>query len=76
MGIAAKTLKNITLETGGKSPLLVFGDADLDEAAKWSHLGIMSNQGQIVSNFLDSFWPNPAVVWRVPFSSVPTRSRF
>lgn len=47
MCIAAKTLKNITLETGGKSPLLVFSDADLDEAAKWSHMGIMSNQGQI-----------------------------
>ncbi|KAM5349046.1 hypothetical protein ACJ41O_008869 [Fusarium nematophilum] len=47
MGIAAKTLKNITLETGGKSPLLVFDDADLEQAVKWSHFGIMSNQGQI-----------------------------
>lgn len=47
MAMAAKTLKNITLETGGKSPLLVFSDADLDQAVKWSHLGIMSNQGQI-----------------------------
>ncbi|KAK6225465.1 aldehyde dehydrogenase [Colletotrichum tabaci] len=47
MGEAAKTLKNITLETGGKSPLLVFGDADLEQAVKWSHMGIMSNQGQI-----------------------------
>lgn len=47
MAVAARTLKNITLETGGKSPLLVFGDADLDQAVKWSHLGIMSNQGQI-----------------------------
>lgn len=47
MGSAAQTLKNITLETGGKSPLLVFDDADLDQAAKWSHLGIFSNQGQI-----------------------------
>ena len=55
MAVAAKTLKNITLETGGKSPLLVFADADLGEAAKWSHLGIMSNQGQIVSNLLGSF---------------------
>ncbi|RYP44541.1 hypothetical protein DL768_008990 [Monosporascus sp. mg162] len=53
MGIAAKTLKNITLETGGKSPLLVFADADLGEAVKWSHLGIMSNQGQI-SRFRDT----------------------
>ena len=47
MGLAAKTLKNITLETGGKSPLLVFADADMDQAVKWSHSGIMSNQGQI-----------------------------
>jgi aldehyde dehydrogenase (NAD+) len=47
MGLAAKTLKNITLETGGKSPLLVFADADLEQAVKWAHAGIMSNQGQI-----------------------------
>ncbi|KAJ5907446.1 hypothetical protein N7495_000128 [Penicillium taxi] len=47
MKVAAETLKNITLETGGKSPLLVFPDADMDQAIKWSHGGIMSNQGQI-----------------------------
>lgn len=42
MKAAAINLKNITLETGGKSPLLVFDDADLDQAVKWSHVGIMS----------------------------------
>lgn len=47
MKMASATLKNITLETGGKSPLLVFEDADLEQAVKWAHLGIMSNQGQI-----------------------------
>lgn len=47
MSMAAKSLKNITLESGGKSPLLVFSDADLEQAVKWSHMGIMSNQGQI-----------------------------
>lgn len=47
MKACAGTMKNITLETGGKSPLLVFDDADLDLAAEWSHIGIMSNQGQI-----------------------------
>jgi len=47
MSMAAKTLKNVTLETGGKSPLLVFSDADLEQAIKWSHIGIMSNSGQI-----------------------------
>ena len=47
MKMASANLKNITLETGGKSPLIVFEDADLDLAAEWAHIGIMSNQGQI-----------------------------
>ncbi|KAK6584487.1 hypothetical protein PZA11_002711 [Diplocarpon coronariae] len=47
MKMAAINMKNITLETGGKSPLLVFDDADLEQAVKWAHIGIMSNQGQI-----------------------------
>ncbi|KAH6844010.1 aldehyde dehydrogenase [Alternaria alternata] len=47
MKMAAVGLKNITLETGGKSPLIVFEDADMDQAVRWSHVGIMSNQGQI-----------------------------
>ncbi|KAL2752861.1 hypothetical protein ACRALDRAFT_1036467 [Sodiomyces alcalophilus JCM 7366] len=47
MRLAAGTLKDLTLETGGKSPLLVFPDADLDQAARWAHEGVMSNQGQI-----------------------------
>lgn len=47
MKMASVNLKNITLETGGKSPLLVFGDADLEQAAKWAHIGIMHNMGQV-----------------------------
>ncbi|GMF70617.1 unnamed protein product [Aspergillus oryzae] len=47
MKMAAGSLKNITLETGGKSPLIVFNDTDMEQAVKWSHFGIMSNQGQI-----------------------------
>jgi aldehyde dehydrogenase (NAD+) len=42
MKMASVNLKNITLETGGKSPLIVFEDADIEQAAKWSHVGIMS----------------------------------
>lgn len=49
MKMASHNLKNITLETGGKSPLIVFEDADLDLAAYWAHAGIMSNQGQVCS---------------------------
>lgn len=47
MKMAAANLKNITLETGGKSPLIVFDDADIDQAAKWAHTGIMYNMGQV-----------------------------
>ena len=47
MKTASVNMKNITLETGGKSPLLVFDDAEIDQAVKWAHVGIMSNMGQI-----------------------------
>jgi aldehyde dehydrogenase (NAD+) len=47
MKIASVNMKNITLETGGKSPLLVFEDANFEAAIAWSHGGIMSNMGQI-----------------------------
>ncbi|KAH8726799.1 aldehyde dehydrogenase-like protein [Phaeosphaeriaceae sp. PMI808] len=47
MKMASVNLKNITLETGGKSPLIIFEDADLDQAVKWAHVGIMYNQGQV-----------------------------
>jgi aldehyde dehydrogenase (NAD(P)+) len=40
MKLAAVNMKNITLETGGKSPLLVFDDADLKQAVTWSHAGM------------------------------------
>ena len=47
MKMASVNLKNITLETGGKSPLIVFDDADMEQAVRWSHFGIMLNQGQV-----------------------------
>lgn len=47
MRMAAATMKTVTLETGGKSPLVVFEDADLEQAVKWAHEGIMANQGQV-----------------------------
>lgn len=47
MKTASVNLKNITLETGGKSPLVVFEDADIENAVAWAHKGVMSNQGQV-----------------------------
>ena len=43
---AASTLKRLTFELGGKSPNIVFADADLDAAAVGSHFGLYFNQGQ------------------------------
>ncbi|RFU73405.1 aldehyde dehydrogenase [Trichoderma arundinaceum] len=47
MRMAARTLKAVTLETGGKSPLIVFDDANLEQAVRWAHEGVMANQGQV-----------------------------
>ncbi|CAC5403332.1 ALDH1A [Mytilus coruscus] len=47
MEAAAKTnLKRVTLELGGKSPNVVFADADLDFAVEMSHFGLFFNMGQ------------------------------
>jgi aldehyde dehydrogenase (NAD+) len=47
MEAAAKSnLKRVTLELGGKSPNIVFQDADLDQAVEAAHFGLFFNQGQ------------------------------
>jgi len=43
---ANSNLKKVTLELGGKSPNIVFNDADLDQAVKWASFGIFFNHGQ------------------------------
>ena len=43
---AKSNMKKVTLELGGKSPVLVFDDADLDQTVNWVALGILFNQGQ------------------------------
>ena len=45
-GVAANTLKLVTFELGGKSPNIVFEDANLDEAINRSAFGIFSAAGQ------------------------------
>merc|ERR1712054_699811 len=39
-------LKKVTLELGGKSPLIICKDADLDQAAVAAHVGLFINMGQ------------------------------
>ncbi|WP_246849208.1 aldehyde dehydrogenase family protein [Rubellimicrobium arenae] len=49
MASAARDIKRISLELGGKSPFVVFGDSDLDRAVEWIMFGIFWNQGQVCS---------------------------
>ncbi|KAK7403534.1 hypothetical protein QQX98_010713 [Neonectria punicea] len=44
---ADSNLKKVTLELGGKSPSIVFKDADFDNALLWTNVGITANNGQI-----------------------------
>jgi aldehyde dehydrogenase (NAD+) len=47
MEAAAKTnLKRVTLELGGKSPNIVFADADMNQAVEGAHFALFFNQGQ------------------------------
>ena len=50
MADAAPTLKHVTLELGGKSPLIVFDDADLDDAVSGALLGNFYSAGEVCSN--------------------------
>ncbi|KAF5371794.1 hypothetical protein D9758_003525 [Tetrapyrgos nigripes] len=45
---SAKTnLKAVNLELGGKSPSIIFDDANLEQTVKWASAGIFANMGQI-----------------------------
>ncbi len=47
---AAAGVKNVTMELGGKSPLLVFDDADIESAVSGAILGNFYSTGQVCSN--------------------------
>ncbi|ROT43457.1 aldehyde dehydrogenase [Sodiomyces alkalinus F11] len=44
---ASSNLKKVTLELGGKSPNIVFNDADIEQAISWVNFGIYYNHGQV-----------------------------
>jgi len=49
MSAAARDIKKVTLELGGKSPFLIFEDSDLERAVEWIMFGSFWNQGQVCS---------------------------
>jgi len=44
---SADTLKHVTLELGGKSPNIIFADADLDAAVRGATIGIFYGKGEV-----------------------------
>lgn len=49
MMAAARDIKAVSLELGGKSPFVIFADADIEAAVEWIMFGIFWNQGQVCS---------------------------
>ncbi|KAJ6411688.1 hypothetical protein OIU84_008294, partial [Salix udensis] len=49
MASAAQMIKPVSMELGGKSPIIVFEDVDLDKAAEWTLFGCFWTNGQICS---------------------------
>ncbi|XP_010550673.1 PREDICTED: betaine aldehyde dehydrogenase 2, mitochondrial [Tarenaya hassleriana] len=49
MASAAKLVKPVSLELGGKSPIIVFDDVDIDKAVEWTMFGCFWTNGQICS---------------------------
>jgi betaine-aldehyde dehydrogenase len=50
MSAAATSLKDVTMELGGKSPLIIFDDADIDNAVSAAMIGNFYTQGEICTN--------------------------
>ena len=54
---ASSTLKDVTMELGGKSPLIIFDDADLDLAADIAMMANFYSSGQVCTNGTRVFIP-------------------
>ncbi|WP_017221244.1 betaine-aldehyde dehydrogenase [Moritella dasanensis] len=50
MAAAAGSLKQVTMELGGKSPLIIFDDADVDNAVSAAMLANFYTQGEVCTN--------------------------
>ncbi|MEY0542206.1 betaine-aldehyde dehydrogenase [Providencia rettgeri] len=54
---SASSLKEVTMELGGKSPLIIFDDADLDKAADIAMMANFYSSGQVCTNGTRVFVP-------------------
>lgn len=61
MKLCADGMKRVTLELGGKSPLLVFRDADVTESVKATLIGNFLTQGEVCSNCTRVYVERPII---------------
>ena len=54
---SSSSLKDVTMELGGKSPLIIFDDADLDTAADIAMMANFYSSGQVCTNGTRVFVP-------------------
>ena len=50
MSASAQTLKSVTMELGGKSPLIIFDDAQIDQAVSVAMMANFYTQGEVCTN--------------------------
>jgi len=68
MQAAAKSnLKQVSLELGGKSPLIIFDDADVEKAAELALIGILYNKVKVIFGIILSVW---LCYWNTKFHSL------
>lgn len=60
MEMAAKGIKPVTLELGGKSPLIIFSDCDLENVVKGAMMANFLTQGEVGT------WPQQTVRRKLP----------
>lgn len=70
---AESNLKRVTLELGGKSPVIVCADADIDEAANIAHGAIFNNHGKFEWTSIHSNVTESNVLQGKTVSLVPER---
>lgn len=56
MADASRGVKHVTLELGGKSPLLIFADADMENAVKGAMMANFLTQGEVMNTWVLFFF--------------------
>lgn len=71
MEMAAKGIKPVTLELGGKSPLIIFSDCVLDNAVKGALMANFLTQGEVCKFYLTLSVGLTKSFLKVQLSSIP-----